>query len=158
MDAGSTVAVLVGATELEGDVVLAVEMEKIVTLNEGVAKFGIRNTGAAFADAILDKLAIEELGHRKGFADFTKEAQIIDVFEPVVIVNHGDRIRINYALDLGFDAGFVVFYFVESFEIALAVVFWVTDLAGGAANEERRFIAVTHETSTHHESGEIADL
>ena len=58
-NATSAVAKLVGAAELKIDVVFAEEVEKIVALDEGVAKLGIADAGAAFADAFLDELTVE---------------------------------------------------------------------------------------------------
>ena len=59
MNARGSVAKLVGAAELKCNIVLAEEVQEIVALNEGVTKFGIRDAGATFADAILDELAIK---------------------------------------------------------------------------------------------------
>ena len=59
MNARGAVAKLVGAAELKCNIVLAEEVQEIVALNEGVTKFGIRDAGATFADAILDELAIK---------------------------------------------------------------------------------------------------
>ena len=86
MDAAGAVTELVGATKLKVDIVRTEEMEEVVALNKGVAKFGITDAGTAFADAFLDELAIEELGHTESFADFAQEWQEFDVFEPIVIV------------------------------------------------------------------------
>lgn len=59
MNAGGAVAKLVGAAELQSYVVFAEEVQEIVALDEGVTKLGIRDAGTAFADAILDELAIK---------------------------------------------------------------------------------------------------
>ena len=59
VDARSAVAILIGATELKCYVVFAEKMEKIVTLNESVAKFGVTDAGTAFANAFLNKLTIK---------------------------------------------------------------------------------------------------
>ena len=173
MNAGGRVAKLVGATKLKIDAIGAIEVEEVIALDEGVGEFSIGNARTTFTDAILDKFAVEKLGHRKCFSDSTKEVEIVDVFEPVVVVDHGELIMIigwvtitesvggaiqtNDGFNLFFDAGLVVFDFVYSFEITFTIFFWVTDLASGAANEEIWLVAVTDKTSTHHERGEIAD-
>lgn len=59
MNARGAVTKLIGAAELKCNIVLAEEVQEIVALDEGVAKFGIRDAGATFADAILDELAIK---------------------------------------------------------------------------------------------------
>ncbi len=59
MNAGGAVAKLVGAAELKSNVVFAEEVHEIVALDEGVTKLSIRDAGTAFADAILDELAIK---------------------------------------------------------------------------------------------------
>lgn len=59
MNARGAVAKLVGTAELKCNIVLAEEVQEIVALDEGVAKFGIRDASATFADAILDELAVE---------------------------------------------------------------------------------------------------
>ena len=59
VDTRGAVAVLVGTAKLQSDVVGTEKMEEIVALDEGVAKFGIRDAGATFADAFLDELAVE---------------------------------------------------------------------------------------------------
>ena len=46
MNARGTVAKLIGAAELKCNVVFAEEVQEIVALDEGVAKFGIRATGS----------------------------------------------------------------------------------------------------------------
>ena len=61
-------------------------MQEVVTLDKGVAKLGVADAGAAFADALLDELAIEELGHAEGLANFAKEWQEFDLAKPVVVV------------------------------------------------------------------------
>lgn len=73
MNARGAVAKLVGAAELKSNVVFAEEVQEIVALDESVAKLGIRDAGATFADAILDELTIEQLGHAEAFTDFAKE-------------------------------------------------------------------------------------
>lgn len=59
MNARSAVTKLIGAAELKSYVVFAEEVQEIVALDEGVTKLGIRDAGTAFADAILDELAIK---------------------------------------------------------------------------------------------------
>ena len=157
VDARGAVAVLVGAAELEVDAVFSVEVEEVVALDESVGKFGVGDTRAAFADAVLDELAIEKLGHGEGLADFAEEGEVVHVFEPVEVVEQDGVFEVDDALDLFFDARFVVGDFVEGFEFALAVFFGVADLAGGAANEEVGLVTVADEAGAHHESGEVAD-
>ena len=173
MNAGGRVAKLVGATKLKIDAIGAIEMKKVISLDEGVGEFSIGNARTTFADAILDKFAVEKLGHRKCFSDSAEEVEIVDVFEPVVVVDHGELIMIigwvaitesiggtiktNDRFDLFFDAGLVVLDFVYSFESTFTIFFWVTDLTSGATNEEIWLVAVADKTSTHHERGEIAN-
>ena len=173
MNAGGRVAKLVGATKLKIDAISAIEVEEVIALDESVGKFGIGNTRTTFADTILNKFAVEKLGHRKCFSDSTKEVEIVDVFEPVVVVDHGELIMIigwvaitesiggtiqtNDGFDLFFDAGLVVLDFVYSFEITFTIFFWVTNLTSGTTNEEIWLVAVADKTSAHHERGEIAD-
>lgn len=134
MDTRGAVAVLIGAAKLQRNAVLAIEMEEVVALNQGVREFGVRDARAAFTDAVLDELAVEELGHGEVFADFAQEIEIFDVFEPIEVVEHGEVVGFDDALDLGFDTGFVVVNFFERFEVALAVFFGIANLAGGAAD------------------------
>ena len=58
VDARGAVAVLVGATELEGDAILAIEMKEVVALDSGVAELGVRDAGTAFTHARLDEFAV----------------------------------------------------------------------------------------------------
>ena len=44
-------------------------MQEIISLNQRVRELGIRDAGAAFADAVLNEFTIEKLSHREGFAD-----------------------------------------------------------------------------------------
>lgn len=157
VDARGAVAILVGATELEGDAVGAIEVEEIVALDEGVGELGVRDAGAAGADAVLDELAVEELGHGKRLTDFAEEGEVVDVLEPVVVVNHDGGIVGEDAADLGADAFLVMVDFGEGFQVALAVFLRVANLAGRAADEKVGLIAVTDEAGAHHESGEVAD-
>lgn len=159
MNARGAVAELIGATKLKGDVVLAEEVQEIVALDEGVTKLGVRDAGATFADAILDELAIEQLGHAKTFADFAQERQEFDIFEPIEIVEDGGiLVGVGDADDLTRESGFVVLDFVERLELAFGVVFWIADLASGATNQEIWSITMAHEASAHHESSEVADV
>ncbi len=159
MDAGSAVAVLVGAAELEVDVVAAEEMKKIVALDEGVAKFGVADAGTAVADAFLDELTIEQLSHTKGFADFTEERQKFDVAEPIVVIeNLGVGGGMGDTNDLSGESAFVMLNFVEAFKVTLGSILRVANLASSAANEIIRSITVTNEASAHHEGGEMADM
>lgn len=135
MNARGAVAELIGATKLKGDVVLAEEVQEVIALNKSVAKFGVRDAGTTFADAILDELAVEQLGYAKTFADFAQERQEFDIFEPVEIVDDGGiLVGVGDADDLTRESGFVVLDFVERLELAFGVVFWIANLASGATD------------------------
>ena len=56
------------------------------------------------------------------------------------------------------ESDFVALDFVETFEVALDGVFWVTDLASGATYEIVRSIAVANEACAHHEGGKVTDM
>ena len=157
MNARGTVAGLIGAAKLKIDTVLTIEVEKIVALDKGIRKLGIRDAGAAFADTILNELTIEKLGHRERFADFAEKIEVIDILEPVVIVDHGNIVRSHDALNLGLYTGFIVSDFLERFEVTFAVFLWVADLAGGATNGEIWLVAVADEAGAHHEGGEVTN-
>lgn len=153
------VAVLIGAAELKIDVVFAEKMEEVIALDEGVAKLGIADAGATFADAGLDELAIEKLSHAKGLADFAKEWQEFDFTEPIEVVeNLGVGRGMSDADDLFRESDLVFGDFVETLQIALDGIFWIADLAGGATNEIIRSIAVANEAGAHHKSSEVADM
>ena len=159
VNARGTVTKLIGAAELKCNIVLAEEVQEIVALDEGVAKLGVRDASATFADAILDELAVEQLGHAKAFADFAQERQEFDIFEPVEIVDDGGIIvGVGDADDLTRESGFVVLNFVERLELAFGVVFWIANLASGATNQEIWSITMAYEASAHHESSEVADV
>jgi hypothetical protein len=159
MNARGAVAILIGAAELERNVVFTEKMEEIVALNEGVAKLGIRDAGATFADAFLDELAVKELSHTESFANFAEEWQEFDVFEPIVVIeNLGVGWRMGNADDLCGESGFVVLDFLERFEVTLSGIFWITNLAGCTTDEIIWSIAVTGKASAHHESSEVANM
>ena len=126
-------------------------MQEIVALNEGVAEFGVRNTGAAFADAFLNELTIEQLSHTEGFANFAEKWEEFDILEPIVVIDELSAFwGMRDANDLSGKSGFVFFDFVEAFKIAFDGIFWVADLAGSAADKIVRSIAVANEASAHH--------
>ena len=151
MDARGAVAKLVGTTKLEINVVGAEKVKEIVALDEGVAKFGVRNARAAFADTFLDELAIEELGHTESFADFAEEREEFDVLEPIVVIDKLSAFwRVSDADNLGGESFFVLFDFVEALEVALDSILWVADLASGATDKIVRSITVAYEASAHH--------
>ena len=156
VDAGGAVPCLVGAAEFEGDAAVAVEVEEIVALHQGVGKFGVGDAAGAFADAILDELAVEELRHAVSFADGAEEIDIFNIFEPVVVVDEVDFGAEN-TLKLSFQAGLVVFNFFKGLQVAFGVFLRIADLAGGATGEDGGFVAMAHETSAHHHGGEVAD-
>ncbi len=151
MDATSAVTELVGTAKLEVDIVRTEEMEEVVALNKGVAEFGIADAGTAFADAFLDELAIEELGHTEGFADFAQEWQEFDVFEPIVVIYElGTFWRVGDFDDLLGESDFILLDFVETFKVALDGVLRVANLTSSAADKIVRSIAVTNEACAHH--------
>ena len=159
VNARGAVAILVGTTELQIDIVFAEKMQEIVALNEGVAKLGIADTGAAFADAGLDKLTIEELSHAKCFADFAKEWQEFDFAKPIEVVeNLGVGRGVRNADNLGSESNFVFGDFIETFQIAFDGILWVADLAGSTTDEVVRGIAVANKTGAHHEGSKMADV
>ncbi len=151
MDAASTVAELVGTAKLKVDIVRTEEMEEVVALNKGVTEFGITDAGTAFADAFLDELAIEELGHTEGFADFAQEWQEFDVFEPIVIVYELSAFwRVGNFDDLFGESDFILLDFVETLKVALDGILRVADLTSSAADKIVRSITVTNEAGAHH--------
>ena len=159
VDARGTVAVLVSAAELEVNIVFAEKMEEIIALDEGVAKLGIADAGAAFADASLDELTVEKLGHAESLADFAEKWQEFDFTEPIeVIENLGVSRGMGDADDLFRESNLVFGDFVETLQIALDGIFWIADLAGGAADEIIWSIAVANEAGAHHKSSEVADM
>ena len=86
MNTTSAITVLVGATELEVNAIFTIKMKIIVTLNQSIGKFSIRNARAAFDDAFLNELAVKELSHGKDFADFAEKIKVFYIFEPVEII------------------------------------------------------------------------
>ena len=159
VNARGAVAVLIGAAKLQIDVVFAEKMQEIVALNEGVAKLGIRNTGATFADASLNELTIEKLGHTESLADFAEEWQEFNVAKPIEVVeNLGVGRGMSDADDLGSQSDLVLGDFIETLQIAFDGVFWVADLASSATNKIIRSIAVANEAGAHHKSSEVADM
>ena len=159
VDARGAVAVLVGAAELEINVMGAEKVKEVVALNEGVAKLGVADAGAAFADALLDELAIEKLSHAECLADFAEEWEELNLAKPIeVIENLGVGWGMSDADDLLRECDFVLRDFVETLEVAFDGVLRITDLAGGATNEIIRSIAVANEAGAHHKSSEVADM
>lgn len=159
VDARCAVAELVGATELEVDAMGAIEMKEIVTLDEGIAEFGVGDAGAASANAFLDKLAVEELGHAEAFADFAEEGENFDIFEPVEIIeDFSVGCRVGDANDLSGERALIERKFVEGFEVAFGGVFGVANLASGAADKEVGLIAMTDKAGAHHKGGEVTDV
>ena len=159
VNARGAVAKLISAAELEIDIMGAEKVEEIVALDESVAKFGIGDARAAFADAFLDKLAVKKLGHTESFADFAEERKELNIFEPIVIVkDNGIGRGVGDLDDLFGESGLVAFDFVEVFKVAFGGIFGVANLAGGTTNEIVRSITVTDEACAHHESSEVADM
>ena len=151
MDATSAVTELVGAAKLKIDIVCTEEMEEVVALNKSVAEFGITDAGTAFADAFLDELAIEKLGHTEGFADFAQEWQEFDVFEPIVVIYElGTFWRVGNFDDLFGESDFILLDFVETFKVAFNGILRVANLTSSAADKVVRSIAVTNEACAHH--------
>ena len=141
------------------NIVFAEKMEEIIALDEGVAKLGIADAGAAFADASLDELTVEKLGHAESLADFAEKWQEFDFTEPIeVIENLGVSRGMGDADDLFRESNLVFGDFVETLQIALDGIFWIADLAGGAADEIIWSIAVANEAGAHHKSSEVADM
>ena len=87
MNTRGSITKLISPTKLQINSVMTIEVKKIITLNQRVRKFRIRNARAAFADTILDKFTIEKLRHREVFTDFTQEIQEINIFKPIIIID-----------------------------------------------------------------------
>ena len=159
MDTRGAVAILIGAAELKVDVVSAEEVEEIVALNEGVAKFGIADAGTAITNTFLDELAVKQLSHTESFADFAQERQEFNIAKPIVIIeNLGVGRGMSDTNDLSGESAFVVFDFVEALEVAFGGIFRVANLASSATHEIVRSITVANEASAHHEGGEMTDM
>ena len=54
------------------------------------------------------------------------------------------------ANDLGSKSSFVVFDFIERFEVALGSILWIADLASSAADKIIRSITMASEAGAHH--------
>lgn len=116
MDAAGAVTELVGAAELEVDFVGAVEVEKVVALDKGVAELGVGDAGTTGTNAFLNELAVEQLGHAEAFADFAEEGQDFDIFKPVEIIeDFGVLFRASDADNLSGESLFVFFEFFKRF-------------------------------------------
>lgn len=112
MDTGSAIAKLISAAKLKSDILSTEKMKKVVTLDESVGKFGVGDAGAAIANASLDELAIEQLSHAEGFADFTKEWEEFNILKPVEVVeDFGAWTTTGDADDLSGESGLIVFDF-----------------------------------------------
>lgn len=159
MNARGAVAVLVGAAELKIDVMSAEKVEEVIALNKSIAKLGVRDTGAAFADAFLDKLAVKELSHTESFADFAEEWKEFDFTKPVIVIkNSGVLWRMGNTDDLAGESGLVALNFIEALEVAFGGILWVANLTGGATDEIIRSISVADEAGAHHKCSEVADV
>ena len=63
-------------------------MQEVVALNQGVTKLTVADASAALADTLLHKFAVEQLRHTDMLADFVQEINVINLREPVGIINN----------------------------------------------------------------------
>ena len=61
INAGHTIAPLIGSTKLQSHTVLFIEVVKIISLDKRVAELSIANTVATFTNSTLDKFTIKKL-------------------------------------------------------------------------------------------------
>ena len=129
---GHDVAPLVAAPHLQGAVVAIVEHQKVVGLQQHVAKFG--EGDAVFRlDPPLHRLLGEHAVDGEVFADITQEIDVTDSAQPIVIIDDGRRIRfgvkIQEARQLFADAGKIFFGLLFGEHLALG------GLAAGIADQ-----------------------
>ena len=90
------------------------------------------------------------MSHAEDFADFAEEAEKVDRFEPVIVVDHLEIFGLDNVADLFSKSVFVMLDFVKRLEVAFASFFGVANLTGSAANEKEGFVAVADKTRAHH--------
>ncbi len=125
-------------------------MQKVISLNQSIRKFSIRNSTTTFANPVLHKLTIKELCHRERLTNFAQKRQIVHILEPVIVVHHHQLVTLHNLAHLRANASLIVLHFFQWLQVALTVIFWVANLPRGTAHQQIWLIAMSHKTSAHH--------
>ena len=157
VDTGRDVAPLVGAADLQLDVVMGKEVFKVDGLENLVGKF--RKGNACFQTAGNDFLAEHDVDAEQ-FAIIAEEIEEADLAEPVIVIDEGDVFRIAEKMhELGLQFFGIGLDFIESLELAFRLAAArVTDCTGTAANDDIRMMAGIGKALEHHERNQVADM
>ena len=78
---------------MQGDAVMLEQMQKIVGLQEHVAKFGVADALLAVLQAVPHRILLDHHVDREVFADVAQHLQVADALQPIGIVQNHRSVR-----------------------------------------------------------------
>ena len=104
-------------------------------MNQPVAKFAVADASAALADTLLYEFAVEQLRHADMLADFMQEINVINLREPVGIINNFKILAAENLAELRRQTFNIARHCFSIAQVALLLLtVWIADHTGGAAN------------------------
>ena len=104
-------------------------------MNQPVAKFAVADASAALADTLLHEFAVEQLRHADMLADFVQEINVINLREPVGIINNLKILAAENLAELRRHTFNIARHCFGIAQVALLLfTIWIADHAGGAAD------------------------
>ena len=162
---GGDIAPLVGATELETDILRLIEVQVVVSLEELVGEFGKGES--------LDGICLETLPHRllrhhiidrDVLTDIADEVEETVVLHPVVVIDQhrcilGIAVEVEELLQLLLDAGLIVLQRLLIEEVTLlGLTRGVTDHTGSATDEGDGSVTGALQVPQHHNTHQVTDM
>ena len=161
VDAVDDVAPLVGAAHLQDRAVAPVELGEIVALHDHVVEFQEAQRLLA-VEPQLHRIEAQHAIDREVPADVAQEFDVLQLKQPVGIVDHEGRIGAPVVQDVAedaLDAGDVGVDLLGRQQLALVVAEgWVAHHRGAAAHEADRLVARLLEPVEHGDGDEVADV
>ena len=140
----------------------AVEFGKVVTLQQGVGKFGKGNADVVALDALFDRFFGEHGVHGKMLADVAQEIQAVHAGEPVGVIGHNRGVfafKAQKGLKLAADFFHPSGHGFAAVQAALLrFEAGVADHAGGAADQGDGSVAGKLEAAQRQHRQQMADV
>ena len=150
---------MIAATNLQGAVVLTLQLHEVISLQQHVGKFGVGNT-VGF-QATLDGVAIQHGVEGEVLAHIAQEINDRHVHGPVCVVNHGRRIfavEVNELTQLLLNSFEVAVDLFLGEHGALAHITWIANKAGCTTCESQGLMPCFLEATQHNHGDQVASM
>ncbi len=143
IDPGHDVAILIGSTDLDRAFHRAIQMQKIVGLQDHVTELGVGDPLLALGETSRDRLLLNHHVDREVLAHVSKHLDVADATQPVVVVDDPctssmSRIEIKQAFEGRLVVGDVRLDLVTAEELSLlALSGGITDQSGRPPHQRK---------------------